>query len=200
VAAIELAGAHEHGFAWIEAGRMMRASHALAREGQVWLVDPLDWEELDERVAALGAAAGVVQLLDRHERDCAAVAARLGVQHYVVPLARPAGLPFECIAVLRRRHWREAALWWPELRLLACADALGRAPYFLASGEELGVHPLLRLTPPQALRGLEPLHILCGHGPPLHGAAAAPALATALRTARRRAPAAWLNALRTGGR
>ena len=171
MADIELTDVHEHGFGWIEAGRLQRASHALAREGQVWLVDPLDWEELDERVAGLGTPAGVVQLLDRHGRNCAAVAARLRVPHSVVPFARPAGFHFECIPAMRRRRWRETSLWWPEARLLACADVLGCAPYFLAPGEELGVHPLLRMTPPQALR-----------------------------TARRRAPAAWLNALRTGGR
>ena len=196
---IELTDVHEHGFGWIEAGLLARAAHALAREGRVWLVDPLDWEELDERVAALGEPAGVVQLLDRHARDCAAVAARLGVPHHVVPYTRQPGFPFELLQLVRRRRWREVALWWPEAKVLACADALGRASYFLAPREELGVHPLLRFTPPHALRGLDPLHVLCGHGPGLHGPTAAPALAIALRTARRRAPAAWLNALRRRG-
>ena len=51
--------------------------------------------------AALGEPAGVVQLLDRHNRDCAAVAAELGVPHLVVPDAVPDS-PFE--AIPRRAH------------------------------------------------------------------------------------------------
>lgn len=58
---------------------MQRASHALAVEGRVWLVDPVDAPELEARIRLLGEPAGVVQLLDRHGRDCAAWAARLGV-------------------------------------------------------------------------------------------------------------------------
>jgi hypothetical protein len=67
-------------------------------------------------------------------------------------------------------------------------DALGTLAYFRAPGEALGVHPLLRLTPPRSLCGLEPEHVLCGHGPGLHGPDAAPALREALATARRRIP------------
>jgi hypothetical protein len=189
---------HAHGASWIESGRLARAGHALAREGRVWLVDPFETDGLDARISALGAPAGVVQLLDRHARDCAAIAARLGVSHHVVPFVAPAGFPFELVPLLHRRHWREVALWWPEARLLACADALGTVGYFTARGEELGVHPFLRLTPPRQLRGLAPLHVLCGHGAPVHGADTPAALEEAIRTARRRLPAAFLHALRRG--
>ena len=68
---------------------MTRTAHALATGDGVWLVDPVDVPEAMERAAALGAPAGVIQLLDRHNRDCAAIAARLGVPHLRVPAGRP---------------------------------------------------------------------------------------------------------------
>ena len=51
---------------------MARASHALATEGAVWVVDPVDWPEAIDRALTLGRPAAVLQLLDRHNRDCAA--------------------------------------------------------------------------------------------------------------------------------
>ena len=60
---------------------MARSAHALRDGDRVWLVDPYEDAEALERAAALGAPAGVLQLLDRHDRDCAALAARLGVPH-----------------------------------------------------------------------------------------------------------------------
>ena len=79
---------------WIEEQPSARTSHALEVEGRVWLFDVVDWPDLDARVRELGEPAGVVQLLDRHRRDCAAVAQRLGVPHLVVPRQLP-GTPFE---------------------------------------------------------------------------------------------------------
>ena len=59
---------------------------------------------------------------------------------------------FEAIPAVRVPHWQETALWWPERRVLVTADALGTvAHYFTLGGERLGVHPLLRLTPPRQL-------------------------------------------------
>ena len=84
--------------------------------------------------------------------------------------------------------WREAALWWPERHALVVADALGTASYFLAPGERLGVHPLLRLFPPRALARFEPEHLLCGHGEGIHGPEATSALRETLRSSRRRTP------------
>jgi hypothetical protein len=151
----------------------------------VWLVDPVDHAQLDDRVLGLGEPAGVIQLLDRHERDCATVAARLGVPHHVVPRSLP-GSPFEFRPVVRFRWWREVALWWPGRRVLVVADALGTVPYFCAGAEPVGVHPLLRPWPPRSLRGLEPDHLLVGHGEGIHHRP--DAVERALRTARRRLP------------
>ena len=150
-----------HAVGWMAEERMARTSHALEVDGRVWLFDVVDWPGLDERVQELGEPAGVVQLLDRHNRDCAAVARRLGVPHHVVPRAL-AGTPFELRPVVQLRWWREVALWWPERRLLLVADAVGTIPFFRAGAEPAGLHPVLRLRPPRSLRGLEPDHLLVG--------------------------------------
>jgi glyoxylase-like metal-dependent hydrolase (beta-lactamase superfamily II) len=132
-----------------------------------------------------------VQLLDRHGRDCRAVAEQLGVAHYEVPEQLPPGAPFEVLPLLRRRWWHEIALWYPEQRTLVCADAVGTAQYYRAPGERLGVSPLLRLTPPRRLLALAPEHVLVGHGEGIHRDAPA-ALGDAVRLARRRRPSwAW---------
>lgn len=180
----------EFGFGWIEETRIRRASHALAVDGGVWIVDPIDGEGVDERIRALGEPLGVIQLLDRHARDGARFATRLGVALHVVPSSVSA-TPFEFRPVARSRWWREVALWWPDRRVLACADALGTVPYFCAGPEPVGVHPLLRLRPPRSLAGLAPEHLLVGHGEGLHGAGTAAAVEDALRHARRRLPR-WL--------
>ncbi len=172
---------------WIEGARMRRTSHALAADGRVWIVDPIEGDGVDERILALGEPAGVIQLLDRHERDCTAFAARFGVPLHVVPSSLP-GSPFEVRAVVRVRFWREVALWWPERRILVCADVLGTVPFFRAGDEPIGVHPLLRLWPPRGLRGLDARHALVGHG---EGVADGAAVERALAKARRRLPR-WL--------
>jgi hypothetical protein len=182
----------EWGFSWIalEPAFMQRCSHALADAGKVWLVDVVDGEGVEERVRALGEPAGVVQLLDRHRRDCATIARRLGVPLHVTPFQVVPGSPFQPLRVVRTRLWTEIALWWPERRVLVCGDALGTAPYYLAKGDRLAVHPLLRPLPPQRLGGLEPAHILCGHGEGIHQRTGE-ALDVALATSSRRIPA-WL--------
>jgi hypothetical protein len=184
----------EHGFGWHPEGeRLQRTSHAVLAGGSVWLTDVVDGPGIDERIRALGEPAGVVQLIDRHKRDCAAVAERLGVALHVTPFTDVPGAPFVVLPIARRMFWREIALWWPEQRILVCGDALGSLAYFRARGEPFGVHPLLRLAPPRrALGGLEPEHILFGHGEGFHGPDAAPALREALATARRRLPRALL--------
>src|SRR5207248_7876995 len=148
------------GFGWIQEERLARTSHALRAEGGVWIFDPADAPGVEERIRDLGKPAGVIQLLDRHRRDCAAFAARLGVPHHVVPFQGVPGAPFDPTPVVRLRLWREVALWWPEERVLLCADALGTISYFVARGERLGVHPLLRLVPPSALGRFAPSHVL----------------------------------------
>ena len=162
---------------------MERASHALLTETGTWLIDPVD----NPRVDALENVAGVIQLLDRHHRDCAAIARRLGVPHY-----ERAG-PFEFLPVRNTRWWQEVALWWPDRRVLVCGDALGTAAYFRAGDERLAVHPLLRFRPPRF--DVQPVAILCGHGPGIFDGAEA-ALRQALSTSRRRIPGQLVSAAR----
>src|SRR3954467_10156555 len=77
---------HDLGLSWVMDDAMERACHALRDDdGHVWLVDPARADEPRAAAAALGRAAGVIQLLDRHNRDCAALAATLQVPHLRVP-------------------------------------------------------------------------------------------------------------------
>ncbi|MEP6813377.1 MAG: hypothetical protein ABI990_10340 [Actinomycetota bacterium] len=188
----------EFAVGWIapEPRFMQRTSHAVAAGGRVWVIDPVDDDEALERVRSLGEPAGVVQLLDRHGRDCARVADRLGVAHHVVPDVALAGAPFEVIPVLRRKRWHEVALWFPELRTLVCADALGTALYYRAPSERIGVSPLLRLTPPRRLLAVEPAHVLVGHGAGVHHDAASAVREAVTRARRRTPPWLWSAALR----
>jgi hypothetical protein len=179
------------GFGWIADEFMERCSHALVADGRAWLIDPLEAPRID----ALDNVAGVIQLLDRHNRDCAALANRLGVAHYVVP-QEPVG-PFELLTIRMNRRWREVALWWPTERVLVCADVLGTARYFRAGDERLGVHPLLRLRPPRV--PVQPEVILCGHGPGVFTEADS-ALREALSTSRRRIPKQAASAVRAWAR
>jgi len=172
-----------HGFSWIVDEPMTRTSHALATDEDVFLIDPVDWPEAVDRAASLGTPAGVIQLLDRHNRDAAALAQRLGVPRLVVPESLP-GTPFEVIGIKRSKRWQEIALWWPELRVLVAADALGSNPFFTIGDDRLGVHPFLKLTPPRRLRVLEPEHVLVGHGAGVHGPDATIALHQALSRSR----------------
>jgi hypothetical protein len=176
------------GFGWIspQRPRLGLASHALLAGPGVWVVDPIDGEGVEERIRALGEPVGVIQLLDRHARDCAELARRLGVPHHVVPFVDVG--PFRSIPVVQWSRWQEAALWWPDRHVLVCADALGTVPHsFALGGERLGVHPLLRLTPPRRLAELDADHVLCGHGAGVHERAAE-AVREALAHARRRLP------------
>jgi hypothetical protein len=153
----------DYGFGWIPHERLVRTSHALAVEGRVWLVDVVVWPDALERARSLGEPAGVIQLLDRHNRDCADVAAQLGVPHLRVPDRLDA--PLQIVRVVNLPLWHERALWWPEGRVLVVADALGTVGYFTPRGAALGVHPLLRLFPPKRRLGrLEPDVVLVGHG------------------------------------
>lgn len=175
------------GFGWIVDEAMTRTSHALAADGRVWLVDPVDWPDALDRAHGLGEPASVIQLLDRHDRDCAPLAGRLGVPHLVVPDDVPES-PFACVPVLRRRLWRESALWWPSTRTLVVADALATTPFSTGGDEPLGVHPLLRLTPPRRLAAYAPERLLTGHGEGLVGPDTAATLERALARSRRDLP------------
>jgi hypothetical protein len=201
VATLKLCDELEYAFGWIVEGeRIPRCSHALVADGRVWLVDPVDADGVEERVRAAGEPAGVLQLLDRHNRDCRALSARLGVPHHEVPVELIPDAPFEFLVIRKGWTWKEVALWWPERRLLVCADALGSGPFFAAPGERLGVHPLLRLIPPRRRLGnLQPDVVLCGHGEGILSEAS-PVFHEALKTSRRRILPALAGGVRRRGR
>jgi len=194
------------GLTWVADEPIARASHALVDRGRVWLVDPTDDPVALERALALGRPAAVVQLLDRHGRDCAALAARLGVPHLRVPAMLP-GTPFEVIPVVDVGFWREVALWWAAARVLVVAEAVGTAATYAPGPGGAGIHIGLRLWPPRRLGVYEPEHLLVGHGPALHGPSATRALHEALARSRRDLPRALIalpkalaNANRTSSR
>ncbi len=183
---------YEFGLTWVLDEPMQRSSHAIAAGGKVWIVDPVEAGDLIERATALGEPAGILQLLDRHNRDCEALAERLGVPHLRVP-DEVAGSPFEAIAPVRLPGWKETALWWPERRALVVAEVVGTNSVFNAGTGGVGMHPMLRALPPGKLRGYEPDHLLTGHGPPVHGPEAADGIERAYTRSRRDIPRAILN-------
>jgi hypothetical protein len=178
---------HAAGASWQVRDMLFRASHALVDDGRVWLVDPVDAGDAVAQAAALGEPAGVLQLLDRHNRDSAAVARRLGVPHHKVPDVLP-DTPFSLLKIDFGRGWRERALWWPARRTLVVPESIGTAPAFAVGRGPAGVHPVRRLLPPQTLRPFVPEHLLVGHGAPLHGADAAGGLIDALARSRADVP------------
>jgi hypothetical protein len=201
------------GFAWTAHPTefMERTSAALAADGKVWLIDPVRADGLEPELQALGRVAGVVMTMTWHDRDVAWFSALYGVPVYVSRYLYSVNLSAEVKQVddevpespLRLMNvsgrglmgaWRETAVWWPQWRLLCVGDCLGRAKYYVRSEEQLAVHPLRRLSPPDQLRALVPDHIYCGHGPSL-GSGAAKALEQALSTARRELPRGWWHSL-----
>lgn len=190
---------HEHplGMTWTMEEPMARSSHALNVDGRVWLVDLVDYGVAIERAQNLGEIAGVIQLLDRHNRDCEALAERFDIPLYVNAEEIPDS-PFEVISVVGARRWKETALWWEERQALIVSEAIGTSKMF-TGGHEAGVHIMLRLKPPRKKLGVfEPEHLLVGHGPPIHGAAAAAALQDALERSRRNLPRAVVGVFRSG--
>ena len=183
----------EFGVSWVIDEALTRTSHALVDDGRVWLVDPVDVPEAMERVAGLGTPAAVLQLLDRHNRDGAAIAGRLGVPHVRIPDAVPDS-PFEVVEVVSFPGWKEKALWWPALRALVVAEAVGTNKLYTAGTGAAGVHIALRLFPPGVLRRYDPAHLLVGHGRGLHGPQAATGLVHALDRSRRDLPLALVRA------
>ena len=174
---------------------LRRASTAIRLASGWLLADPVDAPGLDEALAQ-APVAGVTLLMDRHRRDADAIASRHGV-----PVGAPLPPQIEQRRVVRFPGWHEVALWLPDCHLLVAADVLGTAGYFVAAADEpLGVHPLVRPFPPRhALRGIAPQAIAVGHGAPVTDDAT-PALEEALRTARRRLPAAYRRAWRMSRR
>jgi hypothetical protein len=177
---------HSVGITGHETNAMARAAHAV-RDGQrVWLIDPFEDAAALDAAAALGQPAGVIQLLDRHQRDGEQIASRLGVALLRLPASLP-NTPFQVVSIVARPWWKEIALWWPDQRTLIVAEAIGTGPLF-ALGRRAGVHPMLRLLPPRSALGrLHPERLLVGHGPALDGNAG-PALSQALASSRSDVP------------
>lgn len=182
----------EVGLTWVMDEPNARASHALVSDGRVWIVDPVWDEAAIERIAELGEVISVLQLLDRHSRDCEQVADHFGIPHVVLPLELR-DTPFEAVEVIENRIWKERALWWQSTQTLVVAEAIGTTPLFKPSSGGAGVHVGLRLTPPRsALGSYVPRHLLVGHGDPIHGLGGSRALEQALDRSRRDMPAAML--------
>ena len=175
------------GFSWFPEEALTRTAHAIDTGDGVWLIDPVDVPEAIERAQALGPPAGVIQLLDRHNRDCAALAERLGVPHLRLPERVP-GSPFVVIPVLDLPRWHEIALWWPERRVLVVAELIGTKDVFRLGNGPAGMHPMMRALAPDALRHYQPEHLLVGHGPGVHGPLAAAALEEAYDRSRKDLP------------
>ncbi|WP_224269134.1 hypothetical protein [Haloprofundus salinisoli] len=201
----------EHGVGWMAHPdeEMQRASHALELDGEVWVVDPVDTDGVDELLAEFGDVAGVVVGLDRHKRDAAVLARRHGVTVYVPDwmsgVAKKLNADVERfgrelgdtgVRALTVRNstippWQEVGLYDESTGTLVVPEALGTVAYFLAEGERLGVHPMIRLFPPtRALSGLDPERILVSHGPGVHENASE-ALTDALENSRRRTPSLY---------
>jgi hypothetical protein len=180
--------------------RMQRASVALAVQGGCLVFDPVDADGLDQMLGGIGQVLGVCQLLDRHGRDSAALAARHGAPRLTASeLGRSrAYSELELRDVYRARRWHETAVWLKQRRLLLVPESVGTLPFFRAHAEDrLGIHPLARLKPPRAaLAGLEADTIAVGHGAPVIGGAAAD-LRAALIGARTDIPSALLTIVRS---
>jgi hypothetical protein len=191
--------------------RMQRASHALVDGDDVWVIDPVDADGLDDLLADHGEVAGAVVLLDRHTRDAGAIARRHGVAVH-----RPAWMrgvdsevdaPVETLGntvgstdyavhkLIDTPVWREASLYHPEDGTLVVPESLGTAPYFLTGGEQFGVHPMVRFTPPRDLGDRAAERVLVGHGEGVMSDAAA-AIRDTVANSRRRAPRLYAEAIR----
>lgn len=183
---------HELGVSWLPDAEetMQRACHAVRLAGGVWIVDPVDVPGLDERIAAVGEPTGVLQLLDRHDRDGAAVAERLDVPLHRLPFKGVEGYDLEPVTLAKNRFWNEVAIWSAPERALIVPEAVGTAAYFCAGDEAVGIHPMLRLTPPTKLADYRPEHLLTGHGTGMHGGDTAAALADGIASSRGRIPKA----------
>jgi hypothetical protein len=155
-------------------------------EAGVWIVDPVDADGVDERVAELGEVAGVLVLHDRHTRDAEDVARRHDVAVHVpdwmsqvlekletAPESVGSELPGTNYAVHRliaTDDWEEAVLVDETTNTMVVPEALGTLPGFRVNDNALGVHPGVD-EPPQWLADWRPDRILVGHGTSVHSEA-----------------------------
>lgn len=188
--------------------KMQRASHAIAVDGDVYVIDPVDAEGIDELLAEFGEVAGVVILLDRHTRDAAAFANRhnvpVYVPHFMADISSDIDAPvnpfhreladtgYVAHPILDNVAWSEAALYGEDTDVLVVPEAVGTAEFFLTDRERMGVHPALRLMPPKKLGQLSPSRVLVGHGSGVHDGAGK-ALQDAISGSRKRTPSLYFN-------
>ena len=200
----------ENGFGWIGSPgeKMMRTSHAFVEDGDVYLVDPVDAVNLDERISEYGEVEGIVVLFARHERDSEKLSERYGCPVYVPEWfdrsldaeverisGRVPGTEWEIHDVVDSRVSREAALYHEGSKTLIVADALGTANHLCGRGEKLGMSPLYRFNPPQKLLDFEAERVFCGHGEGVMNGASELVEKT-VREGRLKTPSAYFNAVR----
>jgi hypothetical protein len=200
---------------------MQRASHAIATEAGVLVVDPVDGPGVDGLIDEFGELAGIVVTFDQHSRDAVDVAARHDVPIYVPEPVRAGktlrrngadggnggpsieriadtvpGTALDVVVLHERRAWGEVALYRDRDGVLYVPESVGTAAYFRATGERLGVHPMIRPIPPRRqLSGMSPDRLLVAHGEGIPDDAT-DALESALAGSRRRLPSAYWNAFK----
>jgi hypothetical protein len=151
----------EHGLTWMAHPdeRMRRASHALAVDGEVWLVDPLDADGLDEELTTLGTVAGVVVLTNSHGRHADRLAQRHDVAIHVPACFDEDGHPvsdfdapveviveeladtgFELVWEKDGRGWKEGALYHPGRGTLVVPDTLLTALFTREEATDFPIH------------------------------------------------------------
>ena len=187
------------GLSWIAHPEesMQRASHAVGvdstgvpvvdREADiesVWVIEPVDFDGLDDELASLGPVAGIVVLAGLHRRDAAAVASRHGVEVHLPAtigglskrIAAPttvfedalADTGFRSIPVLTGIPWAEAMVFDDRTGTLVATEMLTASDRGTGPGERVAVAPYTRLIPPrEQLSGLSVDRVLLGHGPPV---------------------------------
>lgn len=175
----------EHGFTWMAHPDedLQRSSQAIEVSGDVWLVDAMDADGLDKRLADLGEVAGVVMLGNHHERHMDRIAQRHDVAVHVPEWFHDSSLDFDAPVVrfdselgetgfellfLRDNFFRqEGALYHSERKTLVVSDTLMSA-VFTAEPGRVELFPPARLVPTyDALRGLEVDRLLLSHGDPV---------------------------------
>lgn len=204
-------GEFDNALSWIahprEGGK--RASHAIRTDEGVWLLDPLDAPDIEERIDDLGEVVGVAVLSCYHARDAGTFARRHDVAVHIpewmgrieervdAPVERyslaPGGLDagFRTLSCRPFPGWQEVFLYHDPSETLVTPDSLGTTEQNRIRDERLGLVTVCRLRPPRQLRGLEPDRVLVGHGEPVTEEASA-ALETALGAGPRSFPRAFI--------